>query len=209
MFRPRRLGCLGSIVALAILAPLAYLGPVAIFAPWAYSLGGHYHVLPTWEGVGRAHSPSEGDYLLYVYLYPVPGNRPGSGLGRVTVSGMAQVCSPRGVVTKLKLGGDMDRDVWADANGRSIHLWLRRFDVGNYSFNTDRRPHFDLYGQWHYPALEADDRGTLSQAFNADGSVNRGHQSGPRWMSHVTLQAGKASEFAEACKAVPAVAARQ
>jgi hypothetical protein len=206
---PRRLGCLGSFVVLAILAPLVYLVPVAIFAPWAFYVGGHFHVLPAWQAWGRIHSPAEGDYLVYVYLYPTPARRPGSGTGGVSVTGSGEVCSPRGVVTKLTLGGGMDRGVWSDADGRRIHLYLHRRDIFNYSFNTDRRPRFDLYGEWHYPLLEADDRGTVSQAFNADGSVNLGRDARVRWTSHVTLHEGSHSEFAAACGAASAAAGRR
>lgn len=208
-FRPRRLGCLGSLVALAIIAPLVYLVPVAIFAPWAFSVGGHFHVLPMWQAWGRIHSPTEGDYLLYVNLYPVPGNRPGVGYGGVSVAGSGWICSPRGIVSRLTLGGGMDRGVWSDANGKRIHLYLHRQDLFNYSFDTDRRPRLDLRGAWRYPVLEMDDRGTVSQAFNADGSVNRGRDTRVRWMSHVTLHAGSYSEFAAACGAHSSVAQRQ
>jgi hypothetical protein len=208
-FQPRRLGCLGSLAALAIIAPLVYLVPVAIFAPWAFSVGGHFHVLPMWQAWGRIHSPADGDYLIYINLYPVPGNRPGVGHGGVSVAGYAQICSPRGVISKLKLGGGMDRGVWSSADGRPIHLYLHRLDIFNYSVNTDRRPRFDLYGAWHYPLLEMDDRGTVSQAFTADGAVNLGRDTRVRWTGHVTLREGSHSEFADACRAGAAVAARQ
>jgi hypothetical protein len=207
--RRRRLGCVGSLVALAIIAPLAYLVPVAIFAPWAFFLGGQFHILPMWQAWGRIHSPGEGDYLLFVNLYPVPGNRPGSGVGGVSVSGSGQICSPHGVISKLTLGGGMDRGVWSDADGRRIHLYLHRLDVLNYAFNTDRRPRLDFYGAWHYPVLDMDDRGTVSQAFNVDGSVNLGRDARVRWTSHVTLHAGSYSEFAAACGADSAAAGRR
>jgi hypothetical protein len=200
-FRPRRLGCLGSFVALATIAPLVYLVPVALFAPWAYSVGGGFHVLPMWQAWGRMHSPAEGDYLLYINIYPVPGRRPGSGVGGVSVSGSGRICSPHGVISKLTIGGGMDRDVWANADGRTIHLYLHRLDVWSYAFDTDRRPSFDLYGAWHYPVLDMDDRGTVSQAFNADGSVNRGRDARVRWTSHVTLHGGSYAEFEAACRA--------
>lgn len=208
-FRRRRLGCVGGLVALAIVGPLIYLVPVALFAPWAFSVGGQVHVLPMWQAWGRLHAPAEGDYLIYITLYPVPGHRPGSGQSHVSVSGQGQICSPRGVISKLTLGGDMDRDVWSNADGRRIHLYLHRFDIFKYSFDTDRRPRFDLYGVWHYPVLEADDRGTVSQAFNADGSVNRSRDTHVRWTSHVTLHSGSYSEFAAACRVDSATESRR
>lgn len=202
--RPRRLGCLGSLVALLVIGALAYLGPVAIFAPWGFFLGGHFHVLPMWQAWGRIHSPTEGDYLLYVQMAPTPGTR-----GFAAVSGLAEVCSPRGVISRLTLGGNMERHMWADTEGKRIHLYLHRRDWFNYAFNTDRRPRLDLYGAWHNPVLELDDRGSLSEAFNRDGSVNMGRQASPRWTSHLALREGTHSAFAAACRADGALAARQ
>lgn len=204
-FRRRRLGCLGSLVALPVIGALAYLLPIALFAPWGFFLGGDFHVIPLWQAWGRFHSPAEGDYLLYVQMYPTPGYR--SGVAAVT--GLAEICSPRGAITRLTLGGDMERHMWSDANGKRMHLYLHRRDWLQYALNTDRRPRLDLYGAWHNPVLELDDRGTVSRAFNPDGSVNLGRESRPRWTSHVTLRAGSHADFAAACRAeAPAAASR-
>jgi hypothetical protein len=73
--KPRRgcLGCLGSLVwQLAVLLLLGGIlagAVIGVFAPWAFYLGGKFHILPYWRGWGKAHAKS-GDYLLYVQIQP-------------------------------------------------------------------------------------------------------------------------------------------
>ena len=52
------------------------------------------------------------------------------------------------------------------------------------------------------PMLELDDRGTVSQAFTADGAPFLGppaRQPRTRWSGHITLRTGSYADFAAAC----------
>ncbi len=179
-----------------------YLGTLALFAPWGFFLGGSFHIFPMWTAWGRIHSPAEGDYVLYVQMSPT------SSRISTAVDGWGAICSPRGEISRLNLFGVMQRGIRMDTDGRPIHVEMWRWDKLNYALNTSRRPRIDFYGAWHNPVLELDDRGSLSQAFNADGTVNMGHLASARWTSHTTLRSGSYSDFAAACRAAASVAAR-
>ena len=89
------LGCLGSLVwQLAMLsswAGILVIASISILAPWAFYLGGKFHILPYWQGWGKAHAKS-GDYLLYVQIEPTSR---GSGMHLETnLTGTAYVCTP-------------------------------------------------------------------------------------------------------------------
>ena len=63
-------GLLRSAGVLLVLAPVLVLAIAAVFTPWAFYLGGNFHILPQWQGWGRTHSPA-GDYVVYV---PAPAS---------------------------------------------------------------------------------------------------------------------------------------
>src|SRR5260221_11723783 len=70
--KPRRRGCLGCLwqapimLALGLLLVLAITG---VFAPWAFYLGGNFHILPYWQGGGKLHAKS-GDYVMDIPIEP-------------------------------------------------------------------------------------------------------------------------------------------
>src|SRR5450432_79204 len=46
----------------------------AIFMPWAFVMGGGFHILPTWQGWGKMHSNTAGgDYVIRISIYPKNG----------------------------------------------------------------------------------------------------------------------------------------
>jgi hypothetical protein len=50
------------------------LGGFYFFAyRWSFYLGGNFHILPMWQGVGKAHARS-GEYVLYVLIDPETRN---------------------------------------------------------------------------------------------------------------------------------------
>ena len=65
-----RLGCLARLLVYLLLWTLALIA--AVFAPWGFFLGGKFHVLPLWQGIGRLKA-SSGDYVLYFWISPAPG----------------------------------------------------------------------------------------------------------------------------------------
>ncbi len=197
-----RLGCLGRILAFVVLGAVAVLLIYAVFAPWAFFLGGSFHPLAYWQGWGRLHSTAGADYAVFIRMWPTPGSRN----GYLSVTGTADLCTPRGERFSLRLGGGFpDKHAWRlDSDQRPMHLHMyTRPWYG--SFTTERRPRFDLHGAWHNPDLVMDDRGTLSTAFLPDGAVYLGpprHQPAARVSSTVTLRAGSHSEFDDACRAL-------
>ena len=56
-------GCLVQVLAALALGVVVVLAIYAVFAPWAFYMGGHFHMFPQWTGWGRLHSKTAGDYL--------------------------------------------------------------------------------------------------------------------------------------------------
>jgi len=200
----RRWGCLGCIPQLVLIFALAAVGFVlmtAVFAPWGFYMGGKFHIIPTWEGRGTLQTKS-GKYEIYVYFYPRPsGSRimPGPSVG-----GTAYLCSPRGEKFYMKLGGGMRRGIGLSTDGEKISLYMNNHSSFYSNFTSDYRPSLEFRGQWQNPNLVMDDHGSISRAFEPDGTVNRGHGGSrpyPGDITPVTLMPGSYSDFAAACKA--------
>lgn len=203
-FAPRRLGCVGGLVACVVVAAVVFFAPTALFAPWGFFIGGQFHLIPMWEGWGRIHSPSEGDYLLFVQLAsPRLASR-----NEPTVSGWAEIRAPRGEMTRLRLAGYLERGTWSGTDGRTMRLHMYRYNASpiNDAGNA-RRPRLDFRGVWHNPVFDADDEGSVSRAFTAAGTVNMGHLPSTRWTSRTTLRPGSYADFAAACRAAGAARA--
>ena len=127
--KKRRSGCLGCLPQLLLIfvgAGLLFLATTAVFAPWGFYLGGGFHILPYWEGWGVLHSKT-GNYVVYTYFYPKPSGSkvlPGPSVG-----GNGAVCTPRGEIFKMHLGGGMRRghQHWTEKRSISICFTGRRF----------------------------------------------------------------------------------
>jgi len=200
----RRSGCLGCIPQLVVIFVLAAVGFVlitAVFAPWGFYMGGKFHIIPTWQGWGTLQAKS-GRYQVYVYFYPRPsGSRimPGP-----TVGGSAYVCSPRGEHFYMRLRGDMRRGIGLSTDGEKISLYMNNHSSFYSNFTSDYRPSLELRGQWQNPNLVMDDHGSISRAFEPDGTVYRGHGGSrpyPGDITPITLVPGSYSDFEAACKA--------
>ncbi len=198
--RPR-LGCLGGIALLLVVGPVLFLLIDAVFAPWAFVMGGHFHPLPYWQGWGVLHARPAGDFVVLVRMWPTPGSRNGYS----AVTGTAELCAPRGERFSLQLSGEFVRKhVWLHPDGEPMYLHLYR-RPWYYSFVTvDRRPRLDLHGPWRGPDLVMDDHGTLSRAFLPDGRLfpgPPGDQPAARGSAKVTLREGSHADFDAACRA--------
>src|SRR6185437_12643750 len=92
----KRVGCFGCLWQVSIVLALAGILLTALTGvsyPWAFYLGGKFHIMPMWQGWGRAHAKS-GDYLVWVSFEPTPR---GSGMYLSTnLTGSAYLCTPRG-----------------------------------------------------------------------------------------------------------------
>jgi len=183
-----------------VLIVLAVLVIFAALNPWAFFMGGNFHLLGYWQGWGPMHSKTAGNYLLYVRISPNMHTR-GTIIPATPVKGNAYLCTPKGERFYLNLGGSMPFGYYVNSLGKSINLymynWRETLPIG-----PDSRPSFKLYGRWGQGELIADDHKTLSAAFLPDGTL-RPHGSPvlPSQTEDIqgTLHEGTYSEFKAAC----------
>lgn len=194
-------GCLGQVSAIFVLAGIGYVVILGIFAPWAFYLGGKFHITPYWQGLGKVHAKS-GDYLLFLRVEPTSK---GSKMYLETnLGGFAYVCTPRGESIRLKMGGGMRKHLSLSTDGEAIHLYMHYWPW-NAQFLTEHRPSLDLRGHWQNPNLVMDDQGSIAKAFQPDGSVYQGHDRNRVYspeMLPVTFNPSSYSDFSSACAAL-------
>lgn len=193
------LGCFGQVGLILVVFGIVMLAVTAVFAPWAFYLGGSFHVLPWWQGWGKLHAKS-GDYLMYVRIQPATGTKT---YLETNLGGEAYICTPRGEKIQLNLGGGMRKHLNVSTDGEAIGIYVYH-RPWNYSFTNDERPNLKLRGHWRNPNLVMDDEGTITKAFQADGSIYRGktpNRTATPEVVPVTFVPGSYSEFSTACKA--------
>jgi hypothetical protein len=168
-----RLGCFGCLwqVGLALLLGCVLLLAITgVFYPWAFYLGGHFHLLPYWQGWGKAHAKS-GDYVVFVRIEPTSR---GSGMYLETnLTGRAYLCTPPGETFRMNLGGGMRKHLNLSTDGEAIGLYMYYWPW-NAQFVADHNPSLKFRGHWRNPNLVMDDQGSIAKAFRIDGSVYRG-----------------------------------
>jgi hypothetical protein len=199
---PRRTGhpWLRLLVVLVIVGAVL-LGGTALFQPWAFYMGGRFHLLPYWQGWGRLHSNSAGgDYAVYVYFYPQIRRYSGPR----HVAGTAMLCTPRGEKFSLRLGGDFGQADGHDLNGKSASFYMSNRTAQRIFSVSSAQPKLELRGRWNNPDLALDDHGSIARSFDHNATLfpdgkNRPYMSE---VSPVTLQEGGKSDFEAACAAV-------
>ena len=202
--RPKsRLGCLGCLprLILILLLGLVLVGTItAVFAPWGYFMGGKFNLLASWQGWGTLHTKT-GNYSVFVRFYPRPSGK--GAYPHPSVGGAGYLCSPRGQMFPMHLGGGMRRGITTNTDGEKIELYMDYWPIFG-TFMTDHRPAIELRGKWQNPDIVMDDHGSISRAFAPDGSVyQRGqgpHVPYPGDITPVTLLPGSYSDFEAACK---------
>jgi hypothetical protein len=204
--RTPRVGCLGCLlkaiwgVFLAlVLGVIVVAGITALLFPWAYYLGGKFHIIPYWQGWGKLHAKS-GDYVLFVRVEPT--TRGSRMYAHSNLSGVAYLCTPRGEQLPLHLGGTMRPHLNLSTDGEAIDLYVYYWPWKG-GFITDHRPNLDFRGHWRNPNLVMDDYGTIAKAFQPDGSVYRGNgRPSPPEVVPITIVPGSYSDFQAACATV-------
>lgn len=192
------LGCLGQAILGLLLGVVLITAMTEIFYPWAFYLGGSFHIVPYWQGWGRAHTKS-GDYLVWVQFEPTPhGSRmyPESNL-----TGRAYVCTSRGEELPMHLGGGMPKHLKRSTDGEPIHLYMNYWPW-NGTFMADHRPSLEFRGHWKNPDLVMDDHGSIGRAFQPDGTVYRSHNANRPYIQDIvpiTFVSGSYSNFNQAC----------
>jgi hypothetical protein len=196
-------GCVGWLLAIGLAGLAFFIALNAVFHPYAFTLGGHFHWYPVWTGYGRVHSnASGGDYLIYVSLEPFAA--PKSIVHATNLKGPAWICTPRGETLNEHLYGGMERIYHGPTIGMPIRMSMYNWQLLLGGFQTDRRPELNFNGVWADRAIEVDDRGTISSAFNPDGTVFRGKPGEHRPPSEnlkFTIREGSYWEFRQACAA--------
>lgn len=143
----------------------------AVFAPWSLYLGGSFHPVPGWQGIGTMHT-SAGDYVLYLWMTPQPNGR-GSLYYYPYFRGWAYLCTPRGERFPLRLSAGLNEHPGTNTNGMAMHISMY-WRPWSYVFRSDTRPRLELRGKWQNPSLVMDEGGTLARAFLPDATVYRG-----------------------------------
>jgi hypothetical protein len=207
------LGCLGKMVAylvgFGIVGFVFLLALDAVFMPWSFYMGGHFHPIPMWRGWGKMRSVSGRDYALYVWFEPYHH----SGRGRVAVNlagpevvGWGELCTPLGEHCKVRVRGYLPRRIGASTDGKRMELEVyRRPWYYGFVGTSDDRPRLEFHGAWHNPNLALYDRGSLDRAFDAGGRlrpVNSGVWRPGEQGVPLTLHEGDKAAFEAACAGI-------
>ena len=201
-FTPRksRPGCLVQVLAALALGVVLILAINAVFAPWSFYMGGHFHIIPNWTGWGRMHSNLAGDYILYVNISPTSGGRTGRAVPHI--SGQGYLCTPRGEQYKLRVGGDFEKASGTDLQGKKAYIYAHTYST----FSSSTAPSLEFHGKWNNPDLVLDDHGSITRAFDPGGVLVTNHHMRPYIQEVVplTLHEGSYADFKAACAALKA-----
>lgn len=89
--------------------------------PWAFYLGGKFHITPYWQGWGKLHAKS-GEYVLFVRIQPTAhGSRM---YAHSNLRALAYLCTPRAEQLRLHLGGTMRPRINLSTDGEAIDLYM-------------------------------------------------------------------------------------
>ncbi len=201
--RSRRTGCFGCLTQIVLslaLGVVLLLAITAVFAPWGFFLGGSFHLIPYWQGWGTLPTKT-GKYAVFVRFEPTPNGS--KIMPHPSVTGIGDICSPRGEIFRMHLGGGMRRGIGTNTDGEKIDFYMDHWPLFFGNMRTDHRPAVEFRGQWKNPNIVMDDHGSFFRAFNPDGTVDRGHSNKPYPgdITPITLVPGSYSDFEAACKA--------
>jgi hypothetical protein len=185
-------------VLVLALGGILVIATIGVFAPWAFYLGGNFHILPYWQGWGKAHAKS-GDYFVYVMIEPT--SRGSKMYLETNLSGTGYVCTPRGENIRLHLGGGMRKHLNLSTNGEAIHLYMNYWPW-NANFINDTRPSLEFRGRWQNPNMVMNDGSSIGRSFEPDGSVYHGHGGNRPYITEIvpiTFSPGSYSQYKAAC----------
>jgi hypothetical protein len=177
------------------LAGLFFLAIDAVFTPWAFFMGGHFHLNHKWTGWGRMHSNIAGDYVIYMSISPYFGR----GRSLTAITGRGALCTQRGDNYTLDVGGSFQEHPGIDLQGKTAVIYAH-----NYSrYGSQYNPSLEFRGKWNNPDLVLDDHGSLTQAFDPGGVLAKNSNMRPiREVVPLTLHEGSRSDFDAACAAL-------
>lgn len=189
-------GCLVQVLGALTLGVVVLYAIYAVFAPWAFYMGGRFHLYPGWTGWGRMHSNIAGDYVLFLSLSPATGGR-GTYRAVPHIRGQGFLCTPRGERYSLRAGGDFGKNSGIDLQGRTAYIYAHQYSV--FSGSTD--PSLEFRGKWNNPDLLLDDQGSINRAFDPGGKLVTNHHMRPYIQEVVPLilHEGTRADFDAAC----------
>jgi hypothetical protein len=149
-----------------VVTVLIAAGVLSAFSPWSFFIGGRFTPLAQWTGYGKMHSPSGGDYGLFLRLaHHQSDDIAGSFAAKPNLRGSAILCTPQGDKYEYRLEGTV-RNAWLQTEGRPTGLRLVTLD--GEPQHRDLRlqnlglPNDDLRGVWRHGNLVLDDNGSAS-----------------------------------------------
>lgn len=186
-----------KLVALAVLAFGLRFVLDAVFTPWAFFMGGHFHLNPKWAGWGRMHSSTSGEYAIYITISPSLGR----GHSSNDITGKGALCTQRGDNYRLSMAGSFEEGSGVDLQGRTATIYPHNYDPKHTGHND---PSLEFRGKWNNPDLVLDDQGSINQAFDPDGGLAKKKRapSGMQEIVQLTLHEGSRSDFDAACAAL-------
>jgi hypothetical protein len=198
---PRRAGhgCIVQVLAALAFGAVVWIAIYAVFMPWAFYMGGRFHIVPQWTGWGRMHSNLAGDYILYVQLSPSSASSH-TGHAVPHISGQGYLCTPVGYRYRLRLGGDFGKPSGTDLQGKPAYLYMNNYTA----FSSSTAPSLEFRGKWNNPDLVLDDQGSITRAFDPGGTLVTNHHMRPyiQEVVPITLHQGNWSDFQAACSAM-------
>lgn len=196
--RKARHGCLVQVLAALVLGVVVIMGMMAVFTPWGFYMGGHFHIVPQWTGWGKMHSKIAGDYAVLMNITPT--TRSSHTRAVPHVKGQGFICTPRGQTYRLRFGGDFEKTSGIDLQGKTAYLYANNYSV----FSSSTAPSLEFRGKWNNPDLVLDDHGSLNRAFDPGGTLAANQHIRPYMQEVVplTLHEGSRADFDSACAAL-------
>ena len=155
---------------------------------------------PAWQGTGVLQAAIGAGYPLYLKLrFERKHQGPEPSKGRTNLIGTATICTPQNALFDLEVSGSVD--AWFAENGSNVVLYLHN--------ERSAQPKLTLllYGSWQGTELVLEDRGSLGNSFNPDGTPKAyaPTRTNARHNSEIKLHYGERSAFEAACPAATTV----
>ena len=181
-------------ILLALACGALTLGIDAVFTPWPFFMGGHFHINPKWTGWGRMHSNTAGDYVIYMSISPYFGR----GRSLTDITGKGAICTQRGDNYPLNVGGSFQSHLGTDLQGKTAVIYAHNYSKSHYD------PSLEFRGKWNNPDLVLDDHGSIGRAFEPGGTLAKNAVTRPYGQELVplTLHEGTRVDFDAACAAI-------
>jgi hypothetical protein len=186
-----------KVAALAVLVFALPFALDAVFAPWAFFMGGHFHLNPKWAGWGRMHSNTSGDYAIYITI----STSLGRGHSLTDIAGKGALCTQHGGNYRLSMAGSFQEGWGTDLQGRTATIYPHNY---NPKLTGHNDPSLEFRGKWNNPDLVLDDQGSINKAFDPGGGLAKKNQTraGKQEIVPLTLHEGSRSDFDAACAAI-------